>query len=205
MQLLTQSVLLANKLYHRCNNKIRWLINQAIRPELDQNHVAVIIMHHGRRIRNPRREEPGTGKLGTTSCIQPRGSGLRDFNIEQARVMAVRTAQASPAIRRWILRKRMLFDVLSDSEDENTYTIVLAFRPSEDFEGTPGQKRIKISKAGRFQSREVLSHPKSFKRFSFKRRTVLTSIIAVAAIIGFLVLVFYLIDAYQDYGEINVR
>ncbi len=58
------------------------------------------------------------------------GSGLRDFNIEQARVMAVRTAQASPAIRRWILRKRMLFDVLSDSEDENTYTIVLAFRPS---------------------------------------------------------------------------
>ena len=99
------------------------------------------------------------------------GSGLRDFNIEQARVMAVRTAQASPAIRRWILRKRMLFDVLSDSEDENTYTIVLAFRPSEDFEGTPGQERIKISKAGRFQSREVLSHPKSFKRFSFKRRT----------------------------------
>ena len=133
------------------------------------------------------------------------GSGLREFTLEQSRVMAVRTAQASPAIRRWIMRRRMLFDVLSDSEDENSYTIVLAFRPSEVFEGRPGQERIKISKAGRFQEREVLSHPKSFKRFSFKRRTIITTIIALAAVIGFLVLVFYLIDAYQDYGEINVR
>lgn len=148
-------------------------------------------------------EEPGNQQQQV--AFTRGGSGLREFTLEQVRVMAVRTAQASPAIRRWIMRRRMLFDVLNDSEDENNYTIVLAFRPSEDFEGRPGQERITISKAGRFQSREVLSHPKSSKRFSLKRKTVITSIIALAAVVGFLVLVFYLIDAYQDYGEINVR
>ncbi len=120
------------------------------------------------------------------------GSVVGDIPLSQARVMAVRTAQANPKRRRWVMRTKMLFDVLSDSEDENSYTIVLSFRPEGDFEGTPGQERFKFSKTGRFLDRELLSHPKSSKRFRIKRRTVVKGVIAVFVLIGFAIIVIVL-------------
>ena len=59
------------------------------------------------------------------------------ISLSEAGVRAVRTARASAPPRRWILRRRMLFDVLNDHEDEDTYTVVVGFRPEGDFEGTP--------------------------------------------------------------------
>ena len=62
------------------------------------------------------------------------GSGIGNFSLSRARVMAVRTAQATPTRGRWILRRKMLFEVLSDSEDEGSYTVVVSFCPVGDFE-----------------------------------------------------------------------
>ena len=89
----------------------------------------------------------------------------------------------------------MLFDVLSEYEDEDSYTIVLSFRPEEDFEGTPGQERFKFSKTGRFEDREILSHPKSSRSFRIKRKTAVWGIIAISALIGFIILVLVFMDS----------
>ena len=123
------------------------------------------------------------------------------ISLSQARVMAVRTAQASPGRRRWILRRRMLFDVLDDYEDEDGYTIVLSFRPGEDFEGTTGQDQLKFSKSGMFEDREVLSHPKYSKRFRIKRKTAALGVIAAGSLIVFAVLVVVLTKTYGHYGD----
>ena len=61
------------------------------------------------------------------------GSALNNISLSQARVLAVRTAQANPGRRRWILRRRMFFEVLSDHEEDDGYTVVVSFRPEEDF------------------------------------------------------------------------
>jgi len=124
------------------------------------------------------------------------GSGLGNISLSQARVMAVRTARAS------IRRRRMLFDVLSDYEDVDGYTIVVSFRPEEDFDGIPGQERFKFSKTGRCEDREVLSHPKSYQRFRIKRKTAAMGVIAVGGLIGLVVLVFVLL---QSYGQCSNR
>lgn len=116
------------------------------------------------------------------------------ISLSDAGVMAVRTARASAPPRRWILRRRMLFDVLNDHEDEDTYTVVVGFRPEGDFEGTPGQEQFKFSKTGRFQGREVLSHPRSTKRFRIKRKTVAIGIVAIFVSIGFAIMVMVLIS-----------
>lgn len=113
------------------------------------------------------------------------GSVPSNISISQVRVMAVRTAQATPGRRRWFLRRRMLFDVLSDYEDKDSYTIVVSFRPTGDFEGTPGQERFRFSKTGRFQDRDVLSYPKSTKRFRIRRKTVVKGLVVVLVLIGF--------------------
>jgi len=73
---------------------------------------------------------------------------------------------------------------------------VLSFRPEEDFEGTPGQERFKFSKTGRFEDREILSHPKSSRRFRIKRKTAVWGIIAISALIGFIILVLVMMNTY---------
>ena len=120
------------------------------------------------------------------------GSALNNISLSQAGVLAIRTAQANPGRRRWILRRRMLFEVLSDHEDDDRYTVVVSFRPEEDFEGTPGQERFKFSKIGRFEDREILNHPKSSKRFRIKRKTVVVGAVGILVLIGFAVLILVL-------------
>ena len=112
------------------------------------------------------------------------------ISITKASEMALRTARASST------RRKLFFDVLNESEDEDSYTIVLSFRPEEDFEGTPGQERFKFSKTGRFEDREILSHPKSSRRFRIKRKTAVWGIIAISALIGFIILVLVIVNTY---------
>ncbi|HIB12548.1 MAG TPA: hypothetical protein EYO17_11590 [Dehalococcoidia bacterium] len=82
----------------------------------------------------------------------------------------------------------MLFDVLSDHEDESSYTIIVSFRPEGDFEGTPGQERFRFSKTGRFENREVLRYPKHSKRFRIRRKTVVLGVIVLGGLIALAVL-----------------
>ena len=121
------------------------------------------------------------------------------ISLSQAGEMAVRTARATPTRRRWILRKRMLFDVLSDTEDENSYTIVVGFRPVGEFEGTPGQERFRFSKTGRFEAREVLSPPKSSMRFVIKSFAPVVGVIAVLGLIAVAVFVLVWSQIFTRY------
>ena len=97
----------------------------------------------------------------------------------------------------------MLFDIVSDHEDKDSYMVVVSFRPTGDFEGTPGQERFKFSKTGRFQDREVLSYPKSTKRFRIRRKTVVMGLVVVLVLIGFGVLCVVL--AGGENCEVNPR
>ena len=108
------------------------------------------------------------------------------ISITKASEMALRTARASST------RRKLFFDVLNESEDEDSYTIVISFRPGEEFEGTFGQERFKSSKTGRFEEREVLSHPKQARRFRIKRKTVVLGVIGISVLIGFAVLIIAL-------------
>ena len=58
----------------------------------------------------------------------PKGEDFGFISLPQARVLAIQTARANPARRRWIRQRRMGFNVLNDYEDEDNYTIVLSFR-----------------------------------------------------------------------------
>ena len=144
------------------------------------------------------------GKIDSTR----EGGGPGHISLSQTGVMALRTARAAPGRRRWILRRKMVFDVLNDYEDESTYTVVLSFHPEGEFDGTPGQEQFKFSKTGRFEGREVLSHPKSVRRFSIKRKTVAIGVFAVLGLIGATVLVLAFIrsdppciSSYCDQGN----
>jgi len=134
------------------------------------------------------------------------GGSLLYISLSQARLMAVRTARASPARRYGMLRRKMVFDVINDYEDEDTYTIVLSFRPEGDFDGTPGQERFKFRKTGEFEDREVLSPPKSSMRFLIKGFAPVVGVVAVFGLIA--VVVFFLVSSdiltrYRGAGPVD--
>ena len=54
----------------------------------------------------------------------------------------------------------MAFEVVGATEDEETYDIVLSYRPQGDFTGTPGQEHFIIAKHGEIILRQVWSTPK---------------------------------------------
>ena len=127
------------------------------------------------------------------------GESLGDISLPQARVMALRTARASSARRHWLLPRRMVFEVLNDYEDEDTYTIVLSFRPEGDFDGTPGQEQFKFRKTGRFEARGVLRPPKSSMRFVLKGFAPAAGVLAVSGVIAVLVFVLISSDVLDRY------
>ena len=135
------------------------------------------------------------------------GGSLGNISLSQAREMAVRTARASPAGRYGILRRTMVFDVLSDYEDEDTFTIVVSFRSEGDFEGTPGQERFKFRKTGEFEDREVLSSPKRSMRFLLKGLVPAAGVVAVlvAIAVGIFVLVSSgVLTRYRGAGPLDL-
>ena len=120
------------------------------------------------------------------------GSVAGDVSLSQAKSMALRTAQASPRRQRWILKRSMLFDVLDGYEDGNSYTITVSFYPGRDFEGIPGRERFKFSKDGRFEDRQLLSHPKHSRLIRITRKAVVAGVVGVFVLIAFAALVIVL-------------
>ncbi len=112
------------------------------------------------------------------------GGSHGQISIDQAGVMAIRTALASGGRRHWMFPRSMVFDVFDAKEDEGGYTIVLSFRPDGVFDGTPGQEQFKFSKTGAFRGREFLSSPKSSMQFLVKNLAKITVALAVCGVIG---------------------
>ena len=87
------------------------------------------------------------------------------ISLDQARVLAMRTARETPgAYGRRFRRAPMFFEVVGDTETEDHYVVTLSLRPEGDFEGTPGQEQFFFEKEGAVAHRQVLSLPRTTKR-----------------------------------------
>ena len=83
------------------------------------------------------------------------------ISLDEARVLAIRTASQTPGVRSKRYRDvLMAFEVVSATEDEESYDIVLSYRPQGDFTGTPGQEHFIIGKHGEIILSQVWSTPK---------------------------------------------
>jgi len=88
----------------------------------------------------------------------PEGEGY--ISLDEARILAVRTAVASPGdYGRGFRRVTMVFDVVEATETDDHYTVILSVRPQGNFDGTPGQEQFVVGKEGTIAVRQVLSTP----------------------------------------------
>ena len=88
------------------------------------------------------------------------GEALGYISLDQARVLAMRTAREAPnAYGRRFRNVAMAFDVVEDTETEDHYVVTLSFRPEGAFAGSPGQEQFFIEKEGVIALRQVLTVP----------------------------------------------
>jgi len=82
------------------------------------------------------------------------------ISLDEARVLAVQTAVASPGeYGRDFRRVTMVFDVVESTETDDHYMVTLSVRPQGNFDGTPGQEQFVVGKEGTIAVRQVLSTP----------------------------------------------
>lgn len=90
------------------------------------------------------------------------GEALGYISLEQARVVAMRTARDQPGdYGRRFSSVLMVFNVVEQEEGEDYYIVTLSLRPQGDFEGTAGQEQFFIEKEGNVAHRQVLSLPRT--------------------------------------------
>ena len=95
----------------------------------------------------------------------PEGEAIGYISLDQAEVLAMRTARETPgAYGRSFRDSSMAFDVVASEETEDHYRVTLSFRPQGAFIGTPGQEQFFIEKEGSVAHRQVLSVPGGGKR-----------------------------------------
>lgn len=93
------------------------------------------------------------------------GEVLGYISLDQARVLAMRTARETPGdYGRGFRNANMAFEVVEDTETEDHYVVTLSFRPAGGFTGTPGREQFFIEKEGTVAIRQVLSAPSRRQR-----------------------------------------
>ena len=89
------------------------------------------------------------------------GEALGYISLDQARVLAMRTARETPGdYGRRFRNANMAFEVVEDTETEDHYVVTLSFRPEGEFTGTPGREQFFIEKEGTVAIRQVLALPR---------------------------------------------
>ena len=89
------------------------------------------------------------------------GEALGHISLDQARVLAMRTAREAPGAYGSRFRKvPMAFEVVEDNETEDHYVVTLSFRPEGAFAGSAGQEQFVIEKEGGIAFRQVLTVPR---------------------------------------------
>ena len=127
-------------------------------------------------------EDPGKQKekLEFTS----EGEALGYISLDQARVLAMRTAAETPgAYGSSFADQPMAFEVVEAEETEDHYVITLAFRPQGEYAGRPGREQFFIEKEGSVAHRQVLALPKQKRRFPLNPVGIALAAIGVVAII----------------------
>ena len=115
------------------------------------------------------------------------GEALGYISLDQARVLAMRTARESPgAYGRSFRNVPMAFEVVEAEETEDHYVITVSFRPEGEFVGRAGREQFFIEKEGAVALRQVLSLPgrTGWRRFSFGLLAVSLVVIVAAAVGG---------------------
>ena len=113
------------------------------------------------------------------------GETLGYVSLEQARVLAMRTAREDPGnYGARFAGVRMVFDVVEQEDGEDYYTVTLSFRPEGDFSGAPGREQFFIEKEGVVAHRQVLGLPKGKGRLPVPAITGgIAVVVAVVAVV----------------------
>ena len=91
----------------------------------------------------------------------PEGEGLGYISLDQARVLALRTARENTDFYGPAYSDQGFFqEELSAEEGEDYYRVRLNYRPAGRFNGTPGVELFIIDKVGEIESRQLLSSPR---------------------------------------------
>tara|TARA_B100000315_G_scaffold243047_1_gene266006 strand:- start:1939 stop:4239 length:2301 start_codon:yes stop_codon:yes gene_type:complete len=106
------------------------------------------------------------------------GQALGYISMDQARVMAMRTASETPGAYGAAYREVPLaFEVVEAEDTEDHYVITITFRPQGEFAGRPGREQFFITKEGDVALRQVLALPRLRRTFP-----VLPAAIGLAAV-----------------------
>ena len=103
-------------------------------------------------------EEPGKEeeKFEFTS----EGETLGYISLDEARVLAIRTAAETPgAYGRHYRNTPMVFEVETLEETDDFYEVTLSFMPQGNFVGETGREQFVVAKEGTIALRQVLSLP----------------------------------------------
>ena len=93
------------------------------------------------------------------------GEALGYISLDQARVLAMRTARETPgAYGSFYDDIPMAFDVVEAGQTEDHYVITLSFRPQGEFAGRAGREQFFFEKEGNVAHRQVLSLPSLRRR-----------------------------------------
>ena len=126
------------------------------------------------------------------------GEALGYISLDQARVLAMRTARETPgAYGRAFSSIPMAFDVLEADETEDHYVITLSFRPLGEYDGRTGREQFFIAKEGNVAHRQVLALPRPRKRFPVKP----VGIALALGVIVFILLAYVLPNIIGDNEE----
>ena len=123
------------------------------------------------------------GKEEEKFDFTPEGESLGYISLDQARVLAMRTAREEPGdYGRRFRNFSMVFEVSTQEETEDYYEVTLSYRPEGDFAGDPGQEQFLIEKEGTVAVRQVLSLPR--RRSGLRVLPVAISLVVVGVIIA---------------------
>lgn len=123
------------------------------------------------------------------------GESLGYISLDQAQVLALRTARESPEDYGVdFLGIRMSFDISGSRETDDHYVITLLYRPLGSFSGHPGREQFYISKEGVVENRQVSLFPSKSTKMPI-------AAIAMVAIVGIAILGAVLVMVSGDNGE----
>jgi len=112
------------------------------------------------------------------------GEAVGYISLDQARVLAMRTARETPGnYGRRFRNSPMAFEVVEDEDTEDHYVITLSFRPQGQFSGTPGQEQFFIEKEGAIAHRQVLGLPLPAGGRRFPLVPAIIGLVAVGAVL----------------------
>jgi len=90
----------------------------------------------------------------------PETDDQSDISLDQARQLALDHARENlDFYGRRYRHRELVWEIVSEEEDEDYYRILLFFRPAARFNGTPGTEQFIIEKTGEIRLRQLLDEP----------------------------------------------